>query len=53
VLNLIDAKPVGGIEKKGTDQGIDGKITFTDAKRQPSDHSSECEERPRHIANDL
>ncbi len=30
-LGLIDAKPVGGIEKKGADQGIDGVITFTDA----------------------
>jgi site-specific DNA-methyltransferase (adenine-specific) len=28
-LALIDAQPVGGIEKKGADRGIDGKITFT------------------------
>ena len=31
-LNLVGAKPVGGVEKKGADQGIDGLITFTDAK---------------------
>ena len=30
-LNLVDAKPIGGVEKKGADRGIDGKITFTDA----------------------
>lgn len=29
-LNLIDAQPVGGVEKKGADRGIDGRITFTD-----------------------
>jgi adenine specific DNA methylase Mod len=29
-LNLVDAQPVGGKEKKGTDRGIDGVITFTD-----------------------
>jgi DNA modification methylase len=28
-LNLVDALPVGGIEKKGADRGIDGTITFT------------------------
>ena len=28
-LSLVDAKPVGGAEKKGADRGIDGKITFT------------------------
>lgn len=30
-LGLVDAKPLGGVEKKGADKGIDGKITFTDA----------------------
>lgn len=29
-LNLVDAKPVGGVEKKGADRGIDGLLTFTD-----------------------
>ncbi len=29
-LGLIDAKPLGGVEKKGADRGIDGVITFTD-----------------------
>jgi hypothetical protein len=29
-LNLVDAQPVGGKEKKGADRGIDGVITFTD-----------------------
>lgn len=29
-LGLIDAKPVGGVEKKGADRGVDGVITFTD-----------------------
>ncbi len=29
-LGLVDAKPVGGSQKKGADKGIDGKITFTD-----------------------
>lgn len=28
-LNLIDARPLGGGEKKGADRGIDGRITFT------------------------
>jgi site-specific DNA-methyltransferase (adenine-specific) len=28
-LNLIDARPMGGTEKKGSDRGIDGRITFT------------------------
>jgi site-specific DNA-methyltransferase (adenine-specific) len=28
-LNLIDARPLGGNEKKGADRGIDGRITFT------------------------
>ena len=28
-LGLIDAQPVGGVERKGADRGIDGKITFT------------------------
>jgi DNA modification methylase len=28
-LNLIDATPVGGVQKKGADRGIDGVITFT------------------------
>jgi len=30
-LALVDAQPVGGVEKKGADKGIDGVITFTDA----------------------
>jgi site-specific DNA-methyltransferase (adenine-specific) len=30
-LGLIDAQPLGGVEKKGADRGIDGVITFTDA----------------------
>ncbi len=29
-LGLIDARPVGGVEKRGSDRGIDGVITFTD-----------------------
>jgi DNA modification methylase len=29
-LALVDARPVGGVEKKGSDRGIDGIITFTD-----------------------
>src|SRR4051812_10171293 len=29
-LALVDAKPLGGVEKKGSDRGIDGLITFTD-----------------------
>lgn len=28
-LNLIDARPLGGTEKKGSDRGIDGRVTFT------------------------
>jgi site-specific DNA-methyltransferase (adenine-specific) len=28
-LNLIDARPLGGTEKKGADRGIDGRVTFT------------------------
>jgi site-specific DNA-methyltransferase (adenine-specific) len=28
-LNLIDARPLGGSEKKGADRGIDGRLTFT------------------------
>jgi DNA modification methylase len=30
-LNLVGAKPVGGIERKGADKGVDGIITFTNA----------------------
>lgn len=30
-LMKVDAQPVGGVQRKGADQGIDGKITFTDA----------------------
>jgi site-specific DNA-methyltransferase (adenine-specific) len=33
-LGLIDAKPVGGVQKMGADKGIDGKITFTDEHGQ-------------------
>lgn len=33
-LNLVDAKPLGGVEKKGSDRGIDGMITFTDLNRE-------------------
>jgi site-specific DNA-methyltransferase (adenine-specific) len=33
-LNLVDAKPLGGVEKKGADRGIDGLITFTDLNRE-------------------
>jgi site-specific DNA-methyltransferase (adenine-specific) len=29
-LGLVDAKPLGGTQKKGSDKGVDGKITFTD-----------------------
>ncbi|MBA3779845.1 MAG: restriction endonuclease [Chloroflexi bacterium] len=29
-LGLVDARPVGGVAKKGADQGIDGVVTFTD-----------------------
>jgi DNA modification methylase len=32
-LNLVEAKPVGGVEKKGRDRGIDGVITFLDEKQ--------------------
>lgn len=28
-LNLIDARPLGGTEKKGADRGMDGRVTFT------------------------
>jgi site-specific DNA-methyltransferase (adenine-specific) len=28
-LNKVDARPLGGTEKKGADRGIDGRITFT------------------------
>ncbi len=28
-LGLIDAQPLGGVERKGADRGIDGRITFT------------------------
>ncbi|MDQ6683015.1 MAG: restriction endonuclease [Chloroflexota bacterium] len=28
-LNLIDARPLGGTEKKGADRGVDGRVTFT------------------------
>lgn len=31
-LGLVDAQPVGGVERKGADQGIDGKITFSDER---------------------
>jgi site-specific DNA-methyltransferase (adenine-specific) len=30
VLGLVDARPLGGVERKGSDRGIDGLITFTD-----------------------
>jgi site-specific DNA-methyltransferase (adenine-specific) len=33
-LALVDAKPLGGIEKKGSDRGIDGLITFTDKNNE-------------------
>ena len=29
-LGLVDAKPVGGAQKKGADRGIDGVLTFTE-----------------------
>lgn len=29
-LDLVNAMPLGGVEKKGADRGVDGKITFTD-----------------------
>jgi site-specific DNA-methyltransferase (adenine-specific) len=28
-LTLINARPLGGVEKKGADRGIDGRVTFT------------------------
>ena len=31
-LTRVGAKPVGGIEKKGADKGVDGIITFTNAQ---------------------
>jgi len=33
-LGLVDAQPVGNVQKKGADQGIDGKITFTDKNNE-------------------
>jgi DNA modification methylase len=33
-LGLVDAKPLGGVEKKGSDRGIDGLITFTDRNNE-------------------
>jgi site-specific DNA-methyltransferase (adenine-specific) len=33
-LGLVDAKPLGGVEKKGSDRGIDGLITFTDKNNE-------------------
>ena len=33
-LNLVDAKPIGGAQKKGADRGIDGIITFTDQNNE-------------------
>jgi len=33
-LALVDAQPVGGTQKKGADQGIDGTITFTDKNNE-------------------
>jgi DNA modification methylase len=33
-LALVDAKPLGGVEKKGSDRGIDGLITFTDSNNE-------------------
>ncbi len=33
-LGLIDAQPVGGVERKGADRGIDGRITFTGPGRK-------------------
>jgi site-specific DNA-methyltransferase (adenine-specific) len=33
-LNLVDAQPLGGAQKKGADQGVDGKITFTDKNNE-------------------
>ncbi|HUY09571.1 MAG TPA: DNA methyltransferase [Candidatus Dormibacteraeota bacterium] len=31
-LNLVEAQPVGGVERKGADRGIDGVITFSDER---------------------
>jgi site-specific DNA-methyltransferase (adenine-specific) len=31
-LGLVDAQPVGGVQKKGADRGIDGVITFSDER---------------------
>jgi site-specific DNA-methyltransferase (adenine-specific) len=28
-LSLVDATPLGGVEKKGADRGVDGLVTFT------------------------
>jgi site-specific DNA-methyltransferase (adenine-specific) len=33
-LALVDAKPLGGVEKKGSDRGIDGVLTFTDRNNE-------------------
>jgi site-specific DNA-methyltransferase (adenine-specific) len=33
-LALVDALPLGGVEKKGSDRGIDGLITFTDKNNE-------------------
>ncbi len=33
-LNLIGAQPMGGVERKGRDRGIDGRITFTGPDRK-------------------
>jgi site-specific DNA-methyltransferase (adenine-specific) len=33
-LALVDAKPLGGVEKKGSDRGIDGVLTFTDKNNE-------------------
>jgi DNA modification methylase len=33
-LALVDAQPVGGAQRKGADQGIDGTITFTDKNNE-------------------
>jgi DNA modification methylase len=33
-LDLIHADPIGGVEKKGKDRGIDGIITFTDKNNE-------------------
>jgi hypothetical protein len=34
-LTLIGATPVGGVEQKGADKGIDGVIGFTNAAKEP------------------